>query len=272
MENQKTALKAQIIHAFTGHAKTGFAVSGNYANGNPAAVVFLEDWLSDSALLCMSQQLAQPVTAFLVECAEGYHIRWFSVDAEINLCGHGSLAAAACIFESSPENSVTLFSPHGTVVIHCDDDAYSMRMPAWQAVRHEQNWLDAKRLGLTPVDVYATRDLVIVLESVQQVLDYQPDFEQIKSLNHHHAVILTAASGSGGYVLRNFVPNIGIDEDTATGSAQCSLAPYWLEKLGQEQLEVDQLSADGGYFRVSAAGEDILLTVKAEKKATVSLA
>ncbi|UTM59809.1 PhzF family phenazine biosynthesis protein [Photobacterium sp. CCB-ST2H9] len=273
--HQETALTAHIIHAFTGRA-----FRGKCAKGNPAAVVMLKNWPTAQALLRISQILAQPVTAFLVERAEGYDIRRFSPDAEINLCGHGSLAAAACILETAEEDTVSLFSPHGNVVIEraadrADDDmrnSYRMKMPAWQGTRNQQNWQDAQRLGLTPADVFSTRDLVIVLDSEQQVRDYQPDFTLIKNLKNHHAVILTASQGKSGYVLRNFAPKIGINEDTATGSAQCSLAPYWLEKLGQEDLEAHQLSSDGGYFRVSPAQKGLLFTVQAEKKATVSLA
>ena len=96
-------------------------------------------------------------------------------------------------------------------------------------------------------------------------MNFQPDDERLKKLNGYHALIVTAANGKSGYVLRYFAPKIGISEDLATGSAQCSLAPYWFKKLGSDSLNVHQLSVSGGYFEVERTTES-LITVCAQAK------
>nr|WP_192928536.1 PhzF family phenazine biosynthesis protein [Photobacterium alginatilyticum] len=234
--------------------------TGNTACGNPAAVVKLEAWVPLDILQALSGKLEQPVTSFIVEANEGYEIRWFAKEIEINLCGHGSLAAAAAIFEMIPDHApvVTLFSKHGTVTVTKSSDAFTMTMPGWKEARCSGLAKHADMLGLEAIDVFSTRDLVIVLEHVEQVRRYQPDFDKISSINDFHATILTARNGNNGYVLRYFAPSIGINEDLATGSAQCSLGPYWFEQLSLQELEVTQLSQQGGYFQVKQASVDTI--------------
>ncbi|QUJ70606.1 PhzF family phenazine biosynthesis protein (plasmid) [Photobacterium sp. GJ3] len=247
-------MTVQVVNAFTGGS----------ANGNPAAVVILASWLCDQALLSISQQAAQPVTAFVVARDDGYDIRWFSPEKEISLCGHGALAAAAWVMTLVPSESISFFSTFGNLEIDRVADGYRMKMPAWRRNRDPQLWQEAESMGFTPLDVFSTRDLIIVLESAAEVRHFQPDFERLRPRDPLQSVILTAADGETGYVLRNFAPKIGINEDIATGSAQCSLAPYWLERLGQPILDAQQCSSEGGYFRVMANPEGIDLIVQAE--------
>lgn len=110
-------------------------------------------------------------------------------------------------------------------------------------------------------DIFSTRDLVIVLPDEQSVANFLPDQQKIKQIRKHHALIVTASSGDSEYVLRYFAPNIGIDEDLATGSAQCSLAPYWFDKLGVETLSVRQLSKAGGLFHVEKASSSLITVI-----------
>ncbi|MEJ2764812.1 PhzF family phenazine biosynthesis protein [Photobacterium sp. MCCC 1A19761] len=256
--------------------------SGEHAAGNPAGVVVLDDWLDTVTLQQLARHLAQPVTTFVVydESHGGsqYSVRWFSQQAEINLCGHGSLAAAAVLLEFGeqapgdagtatevdadadvePEaeaNTVTLTSEHGTVIVRRDGPRYHMTLPGWQPNRLPDLKRYLKQISLPVVDSFATRDLVLVAESPDVVRQFTPDMAVLAAIADYHAVILTAQDGSDGYVLRYFAPKIGIDEDIATGSAQCSLAPYWLEQLGRETLKVTQLSAQGGAFVVRQQGE-----------------
>lgn len=256
--------------------------SGEQAAGNPAGVVVLDDWLDTATLQQIARHLAQPVTTFVVydESHGGsqYAVRWFSQQAEINLCGHGSLAAAAVLLEFGEQafgdagtategetdvesqaedeaNTVTLSSEHGTVIVRKDGPRYHMTLPGWQPNRSPDLKRYLKQIGLPVIDSFATRDLVLVAESPDVVRQFTPDREVLAAIADYHAVILTAQDGSDGYVLRYFAPKIGIDEDIATGSAQCSLAPYWLELLGRETLKVTQLSAQGGAFVVRHQGE-----------------
>lgn len=236
--------------------------------GNPAAVVKLKTWLPERELKIRSLNLDQPVTSFIVATEQGYDIRWFAGDVEINLCGHGSLAAAAAIFEMTPEHGtdIQLMSKYGSLIVNKCAEGHSMTMPSWKPVHRPKLQAYSPLLGLDPLDVFGTRDLIFVLENEQEVRDYKPDFNVIKSIADYHAVIVTAQKGNSGYVLRFFAPKIGINEDIATGSAQCSLGSYWSNKLSVNKLEVNQLSSPGGYFHVSYNQSDSI-----ELKANVLL-
>ncbi|WP_241541092.1 PhzF family phenazine biosynthesis protein, partial [Vibrio vulnificus] len=110
------------------------------------------------------------------------------------------------------------------------------------------------------------RTLLFLCSEVSHfVLESKPDDMRFKQLSKYHALIVTAANGENGYVLRYFAPKIGISEDLATGSAQCSLAPYWFDRLDSDSLEVQQLSSSGGYFGVRRiSGDSIVLLANAK--------
>ncbi|EDM66211.1 hypothetical protein PE36_00945 [Moritella sp. PE36] len=239
---------------------------GEQALGNPCGVVFLDEWLDSSKLLNITRSLSQPVTSFIVENALGYSIRWFSNTAEINLCGHGSLGAAAAILEKTGEERVLLQSQYGDIEITQQDSFYQMELPAWtpEFIHHG---IDYQELNIDPIEVYATRDLVLVVESEQAVRDFIPNHAWFEKFADYHALIVTAQSDSYEYVLRYFAPRIGIPEDLATGSAQCSLAPFWFSKLSAHNLKVRQLSSAGGVFEVSFKDEStIRLSAQAMKR------
>jgi PhzF family phenazine biosynthesis protein len=196
-----------------------------------------------------------------------FHIRWFSLESEINLCGHGSLGAGAALLSKYGMNEVVLNSKHGDVVISEKNGSYTIVLPSWQG---KVRVLPSELSGLTniAVEVFTTRDLVIVLPSEELVANFKPDYERLKKTTDYHALIVTAQSGKSSYVLRYFAPKIGIAEDRATGSAQCSLAPYWFSKLGVNSLSVRQLSSSGGYFQVERKS-DTLIEVFAQVKVRV---
>lgn len=222
----------------------------------------------------LSKQLGQPVTSFIVAVKQGYEIRWFADEIEINLCGHGSLAAAAAIFEMASAHmpEITLVSKHGMVTVTKSSDAFTMTMPSWKALHDPELSKYGDLLGVKPIDVFSTRDLVIVLENKEQVCRFEPNFDKISTIRDFHAIIVTAQNGDNGYVLRYFAPSIGINEDIATGSAQCSLVPYWSARLSHRVLEVSQLSPQGGYFQVRQASVDsIALTANVRLQKTVKL-
>ena len=256
--------------------------SGSTA-GNPAAVCVLTAWPADLMLQTFAAAQSAPVTVFILlppaqATAQPIPVRWFAGRQEINLCGHGSLAAAAFVLSQRPQwQQVVLTSMFGDISVArsqlpftaalADHDCFAMCLPAWPAQRPAElrQLTESLRLsaqGLVLTDCFATRDLVLVLASAAQVQAFEPDFAALRQLQPYHATILTAPlyADDGqtviGYVLRYFAPNIGINEDLATGSAQCSLAPYWLQHFGAQQLQVQQLSSAGGYFIVAAHSAD----------------
>lgn len=196
-----------------------------------------------------------------------FNIRWFSLESEINLCGHGSLGAGAAILSKYVLNEVVLNSKHGEVVISERNGLYTIVLPSWQA---EPSEITSEISDLTnrAIEVFTTRDLIIVLPTEESVATFKPDYDRLKKMTDYHALIVTAQSGESSYVLRYFAPKIGIDEDRATGSAQCSLAPYWFRKLDVNSLSVRQLSNSGGYFQVKKKS-DTLIEVFAQVKIRV---
>lgn len=213
-------------------------------------------------MLAITQELAQPVTSFVVKSDLGFDIRWFSLEGEINLCGHGSLGAGAALISKYSLASVTLVSQYGQVVISKESGRYKINLPGWDA---QHTTMDKIDFNISAADVFSTRDLILVLETEDAVANFVPDFDQMKKIKDFHAVIVTAQSAPDSYVLRYFAPKIGIDEDLATGSAQCSLAPYWFNKLGVTKLSARQLSVSGGYFEIEQAA-DASIVVSAQVK------
>ena len=270
------------------------------ASGNPAAVCVLSTWPEDSVLQAFAAAQSAPVTVFVLSppaqtAPQPIPVRWFACTQEINLCGHGSLAAGAVVLEQRPAwPDVKLTSRFGDVSITrsklllpelaAGHQAYAICLPGWAAQKpatltQMTDRLNLSAQGLVLTDCFATRDLILVLETAAQVQAFVPDFAALRQLQPYHATILTAplfaADGQAitGYVLRYFAPNIGINEDLATGSAQCSLAPYWLAQSGAPRLQVQQLSAGGGYFVVEAQSADhicVHAAVRSQSAATQS--
>lgn len=238
--------------------------------GNPAGVVELTVWPTDDSILLETAQNAKlPVTSFFVSNEESYEVRWFSQQSEINLCGHGSLAIAAYIHETKNVDLIRLTSQHGDLTITpIGGSCFEMEMPVWSGTSAPKQIFTA--LELPVIEAFTTRDCVLVLASKQDVADFNPDFEWIKNNIEQHALIVTAADGDAGYVVRYFAPRIGIDEDIATGSAQCSLAPYWFEKLAANKLKVTQLSSVGGYMSVEAKTNQVFRLQADVQRETVS--
>ncbi|WP_331710530.1 PhzF family phenazine biosynthesis protein [Vibrio tritonius] len=231
---------------------------GESASGNPCGVLELDRWLSDEELKKITYEAGLPVTSFVIKNNGQFHIRWFSQDGEINLCGHGSLGAGAAIISKYKLDNVLFSSKYGSVKIAKKNGVYTLELPSWKgeicAVPPE-----IADLAVDAIDVFSTRDLVIVLPSIESVRSFKPDDMRFKQLAKYHALIVTAANGENGYVLRYFAPKIGISEELATGSAQCSLAPYWFNRLNSDSLQVHQLSSLGGYFGVRRIADDSIV-------------
>lgn len=243
-------ISANIVHAFTDSIR----------GGNPAAVIQLNTWLKDEDLQALAAATEQPVTAFILQSNPQYwQIRWFSQLTEINLCGHGTLAAAHVLFNKEDSQQAIRFSnQHGELTVLRSPQGYSISMPKWQSTEIEDP------VGLSEIiggsfEFHRTRDLIVVLTSEAEVRSFNPDFEAIRALGDFHGVLVTARGDKTDYVLRFFVPKIGINEDPATGSAQCSLAPFWANRLGKHHLTAKQLSKRGGKFAIDALDDRLLV-------------
>ena len=250
-------IKLQLVKAFTNSPE----------GGNPAGVICFGQFPPTARLQQLARQAQQPVTAMLAPTDGGYQIRWFTPQQEINLCGHGTLAAAAVLFLADPAiRRLQFYSRFGDITVGKEATGYRLCLPLFKLKAVAVDELPVAITQGQTVAAAGGRDLILELASRQQVIDYQPDFSAIRQLPWH-ALLLTAVDDAAAfpcYVLRYFAPSIGIDEDPATGSAHCSLLPYWQAKYPQQQglWQAKQCSAQGGEFQLRRVGEQLELTAQ----------
>jgi PhzF family phenazine biosynthesis protein len=232
--------------------------------GNPAAVVPLEAWPDDALLQAIALENNLSETAFFVAQGEGFRLRWFTPNSEVDLCGHATLAAAHVLFEhlgwDQPE--IRFASNSGPLVVRRDGDWLVMDFPA---VRSEPVAVPQDLqagLGVLPETVLAGTDYLVVLDSAAAVQALKPDFVRLARLDRR-GVIVTAPGKDCDFVSRCFYPALAVDEDPVTGSAHCQLSPYWAERLGKQALIARQLSDRGGRVDCQLEGDRVVLSGRA---------
>ena len=234
--------------------------------GNPAAVCPLTEWLADSILQAIAMENNLSETAFYVPIENGFHIRWFTPVAEVDLCGHATLATAFVIHNviGYDNDTVRFNSRSGDLFVKKDGDALSMNFPSQPGTPCPipQTLIDG--LGKTPSEVLASEDYLVVFEKEEDILSMQPDFNTLSKLELR-GVIITAPGKEVDFVSRFFCPKLGVDEDPVTGSAHCALTPYWAEKLGKTKLSARQLSKRTGKLDCELKGDRVIITGKAVK-------
>lgn len=228
--------------------------------GNPAAVVPLAEWLPDAVLQAIAAENNLSETAFFMREGEDYALRWFTPAVEVDLCGHATLASAYAIFRFlEPQRDEVGFRTltAGRLSVAKRGDLLAMDFPARPAHPCAAPAGLAEALGKAPAAVLAARDILAVYARVEDVEALAPDMSALARLDCY-AVIATAP-GSGGvdFVSRFFAPRQGIAEDPVTGSAHCTLVPYWAERLGKPALSARQISRRGGELACELQGERV---------------
>jgi len=228
--------------------------------GNPAAVVLLDDWLPDHLLTAIAAENNLAETAFVVPRGDVLPLRWFTPTVEVDLCGHATLAAAHVIFRYyfPAAEQLTFNTRSGDLVVKRDGELLEMDLPSRQGKPIEITDALISALGVRPIEVSLARDLLAIFESESQIRDFQPNFSRIASLDAF-AVIVSAPGDAVDYVYRFFAPRQGIPEDPVTGSANCTLVPYWAKRLGKSDLVAKQLSARRGDLRCTLRGDRVLM-------------
>jgi PhzF family phenazine biosynthesis protein len=225
------------------------AFSSKIFSGNPAAVCILESWLDTNVLQSIAAENNLSETAFLVPKSRGrYELRWFTPTIEVDLCGHATLASAFVIFSffDSTLTSVDFETASGLLSVARSGELLSMDFPSRRPEPAEKSPIIAQALGAEPLEVLKSRDLLVIFEDESTVRNMKPDFDKLKQIRDAFAVIVTAQGEKSDFVSRFFAPNAGISEDPVTGSAHCTLIPYWSERLGKNKLHAFQLSERGG--------------------------
>lgn len=235
--------------------------------GNPAAVCPLEEWLEDSLLQAIAAENNLSETAFLVRSGAQYQIRWFTPVQEVTLCGHATLASAFVVLNIlEPGRSSVIFSSQsGPLKVECRGDRLQMEFPLWQPEVCSVPADLVAGLRLKPLEVFLARTyLAAVYDSEEQVRSLQPDFELLKRLDCL-GVIVTAPGIAVDFVSRFFAPRVGIPEDPVTGSAHCTLVPYWSKRLGKTQLHALQVSPRGGELFCEQLDDKVIIAGRAVK-------
>ncbi|NOX36727.1 MAG: PhzF family phenazine biosynthesis protein [Calditrichaeota bacterium] len=237
------------------------AFTSRLFSGNPAAVCPLPSWLDDALLQAIASENNLSETAFYVKQRDGtYRIRWFTPVAEVDLCGHATLAAAYVIFQKEGYSNETIrfHSRSGPLAVKQTPDGLEMDFPAQPPIPCETPPALQEALQQTPVACWKAQDYLAVFRSAAEIRNLQPDFSQLKKLDLR-GVIVTAPGNGHDFVLRFFAPKLGVDEDPVTGSAFTQLVPYWAERLGKTSLTARQLSKRGGEVKATLVGDRVAI-------------
>ncbi|RMH13484.1 MAG: PhzF family phenazine biosynthesis protein [Planctomycetota bacterium] len=228
------------------------AFTSSLFRGNPAAVVPIEgSWPDESILQAIAAENNLSETAFFKRAGDeaDFEVRWFTPTMEVDLCGHATLATAHVLFRHlGLEGDRVRFATResGLVSVFKEGERLALDLPAYGREPVEVTTTLIRALGREPIEAFRSKhNLLCVFESKKSVHDVDPDFPLLASVEDA-GVIVTAPGAGHDFVSRFFAPNLGVDEDPVTGSAQCSLVPYWAEKLGRKELTSHQVSKRGG--------------------------
>ena len=237
------------------------AFTGRMFGGNPAAVVLLDEWLPDETLQAIAAENNLAETAFVIPRTEVSPLRWFTPGIEVDLCGHATLATAYVLFRHRfPSLDRIMFSTRsGNLIVARDGDLLSMDFPSRPGRAVEITDQIVSAVGMRPREALLARDLLVILEREEEVRALRPDFERIASVDAF-ALIISAPGNTVDFVSRFFAPRAGVPEDPVTGSAHCTLVPYWAARLGKHKLVAKQLSARGGDLWCELRGDRVLIS------------
>lgn len=238
--------------------------------GNPAAVCVSETPLDDALMQQIATEMNLSETAFLypLEGAGNYSLRWFTPRAEIDLCGHATLASAHVLWtEGHLDASITarFQTKSGELRVTPKDGLLQMDFPIKPV--HDAPLNPTLVAAMNHADIVhgARNDVnyLVELRSHQAVTNLNPDLEKIAKLPYQGVIVTSRGEAPYDFISRYFVPAMGIAEDPVTGSSHCSLAPYWQARLGKDKMLAYQASARGGELHVECTPERIYISGQA---------
>ena len=236
--------------------------------GNPA-VVALGPSQPDATLLAMAAEFNLSETAFLVPLGHArYQLRWFTPALEVDLCGHGTLAAAHVLWQTgavAEDQPIRFATRSGELVARREESWIWLDFPRISLAPLELDPAYGAALGCQPLQTLAAgAKFLLELGSEEAVRALTPDFHALRALPGR-GIMVTAPSSrkEDDFVSRYFAPWVGVDEDPVTGSNHCALVPFWAERLGKMRLKARQISARGGELRLILQGERVLMAGRA---------
>jgi predicted PhzF superfamily epimerase YddE/YHI9 len=242
------------------------AFTGSAFAGNPAAVCLLDGPADAGWMQLLAAEMNLAETAFLEPRQGGYLLRWFTPVVEVALCGHATLATAHVLFTTglaAPDEPIRFDSASGPLAARRDGEAIVLDFPATPAVPEEPppGLLDALGVSAPVWTGRAPEDVLVVVTAEEEVTGLRPDLVKLAAITMRGAIVTAPAARPGAdFVSRMFAPAAGIPEDPVTGSAHCTLGPYWFGRLGRTELTGYQASPRGGTVGVRGVADRILLT------------
>lgn len=237
------------------------AFTSKLFSGNPAAICPLESWLPDETMQSIAAENNLAETAFFVAENGGYRLRWFTPAVEVDLCGHATLATAYIILNKvSPDRDAVAFETRsGELIVRREGDLYSLDFPSRPPQRGDVHPRLIEALGTVPLEILAARDYMVVYETEEQVRSLQPNMELLTLVDRFAVIVTAPGSGDVDFVSRFFAPSKGVPEDPVTGSAHCTLIPYWARRLGKTKLHARQISKRGGELWCELRGDRVIM-------------
>ncbi len=232
--------------------------------GNPAAVCPLETWLPDASMQAIAAENNLSETAFFVPSTDGYDLRWFTPAVETDLCGHATLASAFVIMTRlSPAASELRFHTRsGLLTVTRDGERLALDLPAQPPTPCTMPDRFVAALGRPPQQILGAVKYLAVYNTAAEVAALKPDFSALSAIDRD-GVIATAPGEDCDFVSRYFAPHAGIPEDPVTGSAHCTLVPYWAARLGKTTLHARQISRRSGELYCELRGDRVRVAGRA---------
>lgn len=245
------------------------AFSERVFGGNPAAICPLEAWLDDGLLQQIAAENNLSETAFFVPEGDGYRLRWFTPTVEVDLCGHATLASAFVILSELgyTGDTIRFQTRSGLLTVRRVNGRLEMDFPSRPPEPVEADQYVLPGLGAQPTELLAARDYFAVYANEAEVRALRPDMVLLGRIDRQ-GVIATAPGDQVDFVSRYFAPAAGIPEDPVTGSAHCTLIPYWSRRLGKTLLHASQVSERGGELFCTDQGDRVLIAGTAVKYLT----
>ena len=242
------------------------AFTDSLFGGNPAAVCLLDKWLPDATMQAIAAENNLSETAFFIHDGNDYALRWFTPTTEVDLCGHATLASGHIVLRllEPKRDSVSFHTlKAGTLVVGRNADMLVMDFPARPAAPSMPPPGLLAALGGTPREILSARDHLIVYDSAAEVAALDPDLAALAKVDCWAAIVTAPGDNGIDFVSRFFAPRQGVPEDPVTGSAHCTLVPYWAKRLGKNEFEARQISRRGGTLRCALRGDRVSIGGKA---------
>ncbi|WP_096187732.1 PhzF family phenazine biosynthesis protein [Evansella halocellulosilytica] len=232
--------------------------------GNPAAIVFLQNEHSESWMSSVAAEMNQSITTFLLKHnGNPYQIRWFTPEKEIPLCGHGTLGAAHILWNEFNETSERISFQSNTSELYAEKKGKKIQLtfPKIDSTMVETPNQLNEILGCSIQSCsWASDRYIVEVESEEVIHCIAPNFEKMRELDGTGVIVTSRGTGSYDFVSRYFAPKIGIKEDYVTGSAHCSLAPYWSSRLHKTEFTAYQDSERGGEVSIQLTQDHVQLS------------